>query len=148
MIAAFEVSRCRHFAAAVLVDAVHQTEVLLPSRVYPDEQLFEGFEALVWLWSRESSAYFEAVGKDPVWGRQNLHLEYHSEFAIKVAEQKRPRLTEFYVSMGRYYARLKKSKLDRSTLYSFANRKIDEGVRVLKENCLEGIQDFEPSVTL
>lgn len=133
--------RYKHLAAALLVNAAQQAEYLLaPNFQDPlfGERLFEGFEALVWIWSPASTTYFEAIGRDPEWGRTNLHLDYHVKVALDLALIHREILLKMYLAMGRSIVRMTKKKSNMTNLRRFAEQELQAALALLAPHALPG----------
>lgn len=124
--------RYRLLCAAILATAVQEADVLLSPPYSSEEKVFEGVEALVWLYSSASTAYFEAVDVDPDWGREELPLEYHVCIALAVAEYYRPILIKTYMRMGRVIARLKGKVISLADLAKYAEAELDSGIILLR----------------
>lgn len=110
----------RNFASEIILDAVQRAERLLSPHGVSEEQFFEGFEALVWIWSPGSTAALESINLDPTYARESLHLDFQIHVALKMAERYQEVLLKGYAAMARSVALMlsKKSTTQGREMYA------------------------------
>lgn len=138
----------KHISAAVVLDAVETAAMLLDPFSCSNEQLFEAFEALIWLHTPDrSDCFFEACGWEAHYARRKLEHEHLMQYALGISITYWDELCRMYGLMGRQLATRDNRKISDQKMRRYGEQELECAIRLLWSLCPGPIAVQRPAGT-